>query len=64
MDQPQYIVVKNHEGQFSIWAAGRPVPAGWEAQGVTGSKDECLEYIRVNWTDMTPASLRNVTTHS
>lgn len=53
-----YEVVINHEGQYSIWAAGKAVPAGWDKVGCSGSKDTCLEYIRENWTDMRPASLR------
>lgn len=53
-----YVVVKNHEGQYSIWAGDRPVPAGWEAQDKQGTKEECLEYIRLHWVDMTPVSLQ------
>jgi MbtH protein len=53
-----YVVVWNHEQQYSIWWAGRPLPAGWEAVGKTGTKDECLAYIDEVWTDMRPLSLR------
>jgi MbtH protein len=59
MDQFQFVVVKNGEGQYSIWAADRPIPAGWASQGKSGTKEECLSYIREVWTDMAPASLRN-----
>ena len=59
MENPQFVVVKNHENQYSIWSINRPLPAGWIAQDMKGSKDECLEYIRQVWTDMAPASLRN-----
>jgi MbtH protein len=54
----QYDVVVNDEEQYSIWAAGRSVPAGWNAVGISGSKDKCLEYIDEVWTDMRPKSLR------
>jgi MbtH protein len=57
-DARPYQVVVNHEDQYSIWPAGKPVPAGWRDVGATGSKAECLERIRELWTDMTPASLR------
>jgi MbtH protein len=60
-DVTTYIVVKNDEEQYSIWAAERPVPAGWQPLGVSGTKAVCLEYIRTHWTDMTPASLRRLT---
>ncbi len=54
----QYDVVVNDEEQYSIWATGRSVPAGWNTVGISGSKDRCLEYIDEVWTDMRPKSLR------
>ncbi|MBP2329724.1 MbtH protein [Kibdelosporangium banguiense] len=54
----QYCVVRNHEEQFSIWQAGRPMPAGWSQAGVTGTRAECLAHIEQVWTDMRPLSLR------
>jgi MbtH protein len=53
-----FTVVKNHEDQYSIWAAGRPLPAGWQEVGKSGSKQECLDYIEHTWLDMRPLSLR------
>ncbi|AVR98932.1 MbtH family protein [Pseudoduganella armeniaca] len=58
MEQATYIVVKNHEEQYSIWDTAQPVPAGWAEQDCRGSKEQCLAYIRQHWTDMRPASLR------
>ena len=55
---PEYDVVVNDEEQYSIWAVGRAVPAGWRAVGVNGSKEKCLEHIEEVWTDMRPKSLR------
>ncbi|WP_316239483.1 MbtH family protein [Bradyrhizobium sp. SZCCHNR1015] len=57
-DERQYVVVVNHEEQYSIWLAGRPLPPGWQEAGKTGSKVACLDYIREVWTDMTPRSAR------
>ncbi|HEV7652750.1 MAG TPA: MbtH family NRPS accessory protein [Actinophytocola sp.] len=51
-------VVLNDEEQYSIWPADRDVPAGWRADGVTGTKEECLAHIDEVWTDMRPLSLR------
>lgn len=56
--EPQFKAVVNHEEQYSIWPAHRPNPAGWENAGCTGSKEECLNYIKEVWTDMRPLSLR------
>ena len=58
-DDRRYEVVRNDEDQYSLWPAGRTVPAGWTPAGVTGMKSECLEYIERVWTDMRPRSLRD-----
>ena len=57
-DKRLYKVVVNHEEQYSIWFADRELPAGWTAEGTTGTKQECLEHIGRVWTDMRPLSLR------
>jgi MbtH protein len=57
-DMNTYRVVMNHEEQYSIWLFDREIPAGWEDCGKSGTKDECLAYIREVWTDMRPRSLR------
>jgi len=55
----KFKVVVNHEEQYSIWVADRPNPLGWRDAPRSGSKSECLAYIREVWTDMRPLSLRN-----
>jgi MbtH protein len=57
-DTTIYIVVMNHEEQYSIWPEWRALPAGWQATGKSGSKEECLAHIKEVWTDMRPLSLR------
>ncbi|WP_428510425.1 MbtH family protein [Roseateles sp.] len=64
MESDQFIVVINAEGQYSLWPAGRPVPAGWEARTGAGTKAESLAYVDAHWTDMTPASLRGMSSAS
>jgi MbtH protein len=56
--QTQFIVVKNHEEQYSLWRAEKEIPAGWQAVGMRGSQEECLAYVKEVWTDMRPLSLR------
>ncbi|WP_395338244.1 MbtH family protein [Ningiella sp. W23] len=58
-----YYVVVNNEEQHSIWPAHKDIPAGWNSRGNAQSKDDCLDYIEENWTDITPLSARNVTKH-
>jgi MbtH protein len=53
-----YLVVLNDELQYSIWRSDTELPAGWRAEGVSGSRRECLDHIDEVWTDMRPASLR------
>lgn len=57
-DGREFCVVRNSEEQYSIWPAGRDLPAGWLKAGTTGPKAECLAYIDRSWADMRPASLR------
>ncbi|RID90091.1 MbtH family protein [Gemmobacter lutimaris] len=56
--EPQYLVVMNHEEQYSLWPKGRDLPAGWTATGFGGDKQACLDHINAVWTDMRPLSLR------
>ncbi|GLY24585.1 MbtH family NRPS accessory protein [Micromonospora sp. NBRC 101691] len=57
-DDSLYRVVRNDEEQYSIWWADRDLPPGWEAEGTTGTRQQCLDHIGRVWTDMRPASLR------
>ena len=57
-DTTVYNVVVNHEEQYSIWPTGREIPLGWREAGKSGTKEECLAYIKEVWTDMRPLSLR------
>lgn len=58
-DDTIYLVVVNHEEQYSIWPEWKSeIPAGWRVVGNKGLKPECLDYIKEVWTDMRPLSLR------
>ena len=54
-----YRVVLNYEEQQSIWPVERENALGWRDAGKTGTKDECLAYIKDVWVDMRPLSLRD-----
>jgi MbtH protein len=58
MSDPRFLVVHNDEEQYSIWAADRELPAGWQDAGFAGSREECLAHIDTVWTDMRPRSVR------
>lgn len=53
----QFHVLVNDEGQYSLWPVFIDVPAGWLVQLSDKGREECLEHIRQNWTDMRPKSL-------
>jgi len=57
-----FVVVMNHEEQYSIWPDYKDIPGGWSALDKTGSKQECLDYIEEVWLDMRPKSLREAMT--
>lgn len=54
----RFAVVLNHEEQYSVWPQEWDLPAGWRAEGYTGSKADCLAHIDEVWTDMRPLSVR------
>jgi MbtH protein len=57
-DNECVVVVVNEEGQYSVWAEGSDLPAGWRAEGTRGTKRDCLAHIAQVWKDMRPLSLR------
>lgn len=55
-----FIVLVNHEDQYSIWPRWKAVPGGWTAvDGIAGDKKTVLAYVETAWTDMRPKSLRD-----
>jgi uncharacterized protein YbdZ (MbtH family) len=47
-----YVVIVNREAHHSLWPAIVDVPAGWYVAHGEASRQECLEFIDRNWTDM------------
>ncbi len=56
--QEMYLVLINHEEQYSLWPSYKPIPDGWKAVREECTKSECLAYVDEVWTDMRPLSLR------
>lgn len=57
-DKTMYKVVVNHEEQYSVWPMEKENVLGWRDGGKSGTKKECLAYIKDAWTDMRPLGLR------
>lgn len=56
-ENAEFLVLVNHEQQYSLWPGFREIPAGWTSVGPRGKRRECLDWIEKNWTDMRPKSL-------
>ncbi|HEY9313898.1 MbtH family protein [Williamsia sp.] len=57
-EQGTFRVLVNHEGQHSLWPDFAPVPGGWATRHGPAGREDCLDYVETNWTDIAPASLR------
>jgi len=53
----EFLVLINHELQYSLWPTFCAIPAGWQPVGPRGSRTTCLKHIEEEWTDMRPKSL-------
>ena len=53
----RYLVLINAEGQHSLWPGFADVPDGWEVIYGEDGRQECLDFVEKNWTDMRPKSL-------
>ncbi|MEU9882701.1 MbtH family protein [Streptomyces phaeochromogenes] len=56
-EDANYLVLKNEEGQFSLWPTFVDVPDGWELVFGEAARQACLDFIETTWTDMRPKSL-------
>ncbi|WP_327675292.1 MbtH family protein [Kitasatospora sp. NBC_00458] len=56
-DNAGYLVLVNDENQHSLWPVWIDVPAGWSTVHGEATRQECLDWIEANWTDIRPAGL-------
>lgn len=54
-----FYVLINAEEQYSLWPSFADVPQGWKIVFGESDRQQCMEYIDANWTDMRPKSLRD-----
>lgn len=53
----RFLVLTNHENQYSLWPESIDVPSGWEQVYGPETRESCLSYVDEHWTDMRPRSL-------
>ena len=56
-EDASYLVLVNHEGQHSLWPEAIDVPSGWQVVFGAARRQECLDYVEANWSDIRPRSL-------
>jgi MbtH protein len=56
-----FLVLRNHEGQYSLWPSQIAVPGGWDIVFGPDARRACVEYIEQTWVDMRPRSLIEAT---
>jgi len=52
-----FLVLVNDENQHSLWPSFAAVPGGWQVRFGPDNRQNCLDYVEKNWTDMRPRSL-------
>jgi MbtH protein len=52
-----YAVLRNQQGQHSLWPADIAVPDGWTTVHGPAPREECLSHVREQWTDLRPADV-------
>ncbi len=55
-----FLVLRNDEGQYSLWPGFVEAPSGWAVVLEQAGKQACLDYVNSHWSDMRPNSLRAV----
>ncbi|GAA4807082.1 MbtH family protein [Tomitella cavernea] len=56
-EESAFFVLVNDEGQHSLWPVFAPVPDGWTIRLGESSRQDAVDFVERNWTDMRPASL-------
>ncbi|MEK5040040.1 MbtH family protein [Sporosarcina sp. FSL K6-3457] len=56
-----YMILVNDENQYSLWPSFITVPDGWSVILERQTREECMDYINRQWSDMRPRSLHAVT---
>lgn len=53
-----FLVLVNDRNQHSLWPASvQEIPAGWSVVHAQATRQECLDYVETNWTDLRPAGV-------
>lgn len=53
-------VLVNELQQHSLWPSFADVPSGWVVACGPADREECLDFVEQNWTDITPRRLAEI----
>ncbi|MGW5652732.1 4-hydroxyphenylpyruvate dioxygenase [Streptomyces humi] len=53
----EYVVLVNEEAQYSLWPVFAAVPDGWTVALPATTRQQALDFVEAQWTDMRPRSL-------
>jgi MbtH protein len=56
-DDGRFFVLRNDEGQYSLWPGFAEIPDGWQVVYGEDDRQACLRHVEEHWTDMRPSSL-------
>ena len=60
-DDHDYLVLRNDDGQYSLWPEFAALPQGWRIVLGPDSRAACLAHIDRTWLDLRPKSLVELT---
>ena len=52
-----FLVLRNDEGQYSLWPEFAAGPEGWTVVQDRDTRAACLAFVEREWTDLRPRSL-------
>jgi MbtH protein len=53
-DSLEFVILVNELQQHSLWPLFKTIPQGWKQVFGPSSRENCLEYVETNWTDIRP----------
>lgn len=53
-----FLILINDEHQYSLWPEVLPLPEGWRRTQGPMPRQQCMDWLVNNWTDLRPYSLR------
>ncbi|MEM9135139.1 MAG: MbtH family protein [Actinomycetota bacterium] len=61
-EDARFLVLRNVQGQYSLWPVFADVPGGWDVVLAETDRATCLAYVDEHWTDLRPAQLASAET--